>query len=427
MHTVCLTTLWPHDPGARSEDFVLREFLREYFSRERDWALRVVVASAHREAVEAARGVLAEFPSVRAEFWWLETAYAGSRPEEISYGKEQVAWLLSMLPGWDWLFFFDADVWTRIAQVPEWIRMIGAEKDRCFVQIKYTVRTRLVSPAPMLGAFFHHRELLLRLEYWRVIFPRNAEGRRMGAPDCWLHEYLLHKGCRKMVPPTMRTLHFKNRHDAQGFDSGRCFLADGARDAKGDWSEASQPWRTWTIIHRILAPPPVRSQEAIASHAALYPRDFTPAPAADASPQARANAASLAHAQVMRRFLDGEADFAVVLEEVAIVSSQPQWLGVQEFDLFIPFRDDREHLPVDETIRHGVLPESGGLAYLCSREFARHYLSRLQAGEVCDQAHHQAAAGLRKASFAGNSVYRDHPSGSLISEERRRFVWGGEQ
>ena len=231
--TVCLATIWPVDPTERAEDFILRELLAEYAEAARVWSLRVVVASAHRGALDVARAVCAEFPCVAAEFWYLETEYAGTRGEEISFCKEQLPLRLAAAQGWDWLLYYDADVWTRIAQVDAWMAIIGAERERCFVKIKYALRDLLESPAVTLGAYFHHRSLLERMEYWKVIFPRDASGHRLGAPDCLLHNFLEGNGCRKVVPKGMRTLHFRNKRDAQGFDDGRCFVADGAREGDG--------------------------------------------------------------------------------------------------------------------------------------------------------------------------------------------------
>ncbi len=260
--TICLATIWPRDPHGRSEDFVLGELLKEYETRERNWSLRVVVASAHQSALEVAREVTGRFPDIRADFWWMETEHAGRRAEEISFCKEQLPLRLAAEPGWDWIFYYDADVWTRITQVPEWIDIVGSEKERCFVKIKYTLRDKLESPAHTLGAYFHHRALLERLEYWKAVFPRRADGRRRNAPDRALHDFLerTHR-CRKVVPEGIESLHFLNGRDAHHFDAGIssrapgvhgrsqgrhadprlgiCSRAPGVRDEAGAWAE---PW-----------------------------------------------------------------------------------------------------------------------------------------------------------------------------------------
>lgn len=231
--TVIYATIYPFDPAERSETWVTRELIREYLAEARGWRLEVVIASAHAEGLVAARAVLAEFPEVTAEFWHLETPYAGTREEEISFCKEELPKRLAVKEGWDWLLFMDADVWTRIAPVVAWMGRLGEGRGRRFIQIKYTLRDMLKSPAHTLGAYFHHRELLVGLEYWRVVFPRDAEGRRKGAPDCYLHDFLMAEGCEKIVPEPMVTLHFQNTRDAQWCGGERCLAWPGVRDAAG--------------------------------------------------------------------------------------------------------------------------------------------------------------------------------------------------
>ena len=262
---VCVATIWPGNPGDRAEDFVLRELLAEH-AREA-WRLRLVVASAHRSGLEAARAVCGEFPAVPVEFWFLETEYAGTRPEEISFCKEELARRLAILPGWEWLYFYDADVWTQIGQVPEWMRIIGGERERCFVKIKYTLKDRLESPAHTLGAYFHHRSLLEGKEYWKVIFPKDSGGRRSGAPDCLLHDYLEGNGCRKVVPKGMQTVHFITRHDAHGFDDGVCFPIMGARDESGRWAVGKPPFSAPLVEN------PWMSLQELAVMELVLPRD----------------------------------------------------------------------------------------------------------------------------------------------------------
>lgn len=230
---VIYATIYPPNPAKRAETFVTRELVREYLAAPRAWRLEVVIASAHAASLDAARAVMAEFPQVPADFWYLETKYAGTRAEEISYCKEQLPLRLAQRPGWDWLLFMDADVWTRISQVDDWMQRVGEERASRFIKIKYTLRDRLQSPAHTLGAYFHHRELLTRMEYWKIIFPRDAAGRRTSAPDCLLHDYLEGNGCKKIVPEPIATLHFQNARDAQWYCDGRCLAWPGVRDAQG--------------------------------------------------------------------------------------------------------------------------------------------------------------------------------------------------
>lgn len=399
---------------------MLAELIREYLARVREWSLRVVVSSAHTEALEIARAVMDEFPSVPAEFWHFETAYAGKREEEISFCKEQLPKRLGETSGWEWLWFYDADVWTRLAQVPEWMRIIGEERGRCFVKIKYTLRDKLASPAHTLGAYFHHRALMERVQYWRKVFPRDAAGRRRGAPDCLLHDYLHRNGCRKVVPATIRTLHFTNIRDAQVFALGKCDTMKGVRTEEGAWSAESHPMRGWTPIYRIQPTPPMRSRVAAGSQLKLFARDFPAVAASDGSLRSRERATSLAHAGVVRAFLESEAELVVVLEDDAIVGAELNWMGLTEFDLFLPFSHNREHRPFNPTVRCGVLPKYGAFAYLCSRKLAARMLPRLLAGEVADHALHRAAAGLRVGCLAGNAVNHDNQCSSMVSEGRRK-------
>lgn len=67
------------------------------------------------------------------------------------------------------------------------------------------------------------------MRYWTVIFPRDAEGRRRGAPDCHLHDYLEKNGCRKIVPERLTTYHFTNAENAQVDRNGELFSLAGAR------------------------------------------------------------------------------------------------------------------------------------------------------------------------------------------------------
>jgi hypothetical protein len=195
---------------------------------EREFALSVVIASAHRASLEVAEQVLREFPTVPAKLLHLETAHAGVRAEEISFCKELLPQRL-MEEEFDYLLFMDADVWTPIAQVPEWMGIISDGTDRRFVKVKYCLRDQLSSPHHTLGAYFHHKALLVRMRYWTVIFPRDTEGKRQGAPDCHLHDYLEGNGCKKIVPERLTTYHFTNAEDAQVYRNGELFALAGAR------------------------------------------------------------------------------------------------------------------------------------------------------------------------------------------------------
>jgi len=225
---VIYATIYPPNPEGRAETFVTRELLREYAAEERGFDLSVVIASAHPASLAAAEKVLAEFPAVPARLIHLETEHAGIRPEEISFCKEKLPERL-MAEEFDYLLFMDADVWTPISQVAGWIAIIGGETRRRFVKVKYCLRDKLASPHDTLGAYFHHKALLEETRYWEKIFPRDAHGRRRGAPDCVLHNYLEGGGCRKIVPERLMTYHFTNADDAQVYQHGQLYSLVGAR------------------------------------------------------------------------------------------------------------------------------------------------------------------------------------------------------
>lgn len=230
-------TIYPPKPE-RVETFVTRELLREYVAAEREFDLSVVIASAHRASLEEAGKILWEFPTVRSKLVYLETEHAGVRAEEISFCKERLPEMLAA-EAFDWLLFMDADVWTPIAQIPEWIGIVGDERERRFVKVKYCLRSRLASPHHTLGAYFHHKALLERMRYWKVVFPRDANGKRLGAPDCYLHDYLEGNGCKKIVPDRLTTFHFLNAEDAHVYRNGDLFLMRNARQSVAS-GEAAQ-------------------------------------------------------------------------------------------------------------------------------------------------------------------------------------------
>jgi hypothetical protein len=226
---VIYATIYPPKPD-RGETFVTRELLREYTAGERAFDLSVVIASAHRASLEVAAKVLREFPAISGKLIFLETEHAGVRAEEISFCKAKLPELLAG-EAFDWLLFMDADVWTPIAQVPEWMELVGEERARRFVKVKYCLRNDLSSPHHTLGAFFHHKALLEQMQYWTAVFPQGANGKRLGAPDCYLHDYLEGNGCRKIVPERLTTFHFLNAEDAHVYRNGELFPMKNARQS----------------------------------------------------------------------------------------------------------------------------------------------------------------------------------------------------
>ncbi len=270
METVCLATIWPRNPLGRSEAFVLGEFLREYGALARDWALRVVVASAHEESLEMARAVMERFPDTRADFWLMENGSAETSQEEIALCKEQLPRRLAEEPSWNWLFFCDAAVWTRIGQVPAWMGIVGEQRTTCFVNIKCTHRRRLETPARRMGGYFHHRELLERVEYWKEVSPRLPDGRRQHPPDRVLHDFLERNGCRKVVPDSLGTLHFTDACDAHAFAGGACFESRDVRNAAGSWRSGKPPALSPEWL-KLDAPPGIAADTSAAQGTADNP------------------------------------------------------------------------------------------------------------------------------------------------------------
>lgn len=173
------------------------------------------------------------------------------------------------------------------------------------------------------------------------------------------------------------------------------------------------------MIYRIT-PTFARSNRALDSQAGLPITEIPAVVPKEDTKREREIAVSFAHAAAIQAFLATDAPFATILEDDAILSPNRDWLEFTQFDLFIPFANNRDQLPEDSTIRIGLLPRFGAFAYRCSRLFAERYLPRLLAQEITDNANHDAAQGLRFASFAGNLVNHDNHSPSQVCEARRR-------
>lgn len=223
------STIYPERLDARNELFITRQFLTEYRLARLPFTLRVFIASAHRNSVDAARVLEEEFPEIGMQFLEIETEHKGTRSEEISFCKEYLPERLTK-ENFDYLLFMDADVWTSISQVQGWISLIGPEFAKRFIKIKYCLRDSLSSPAHTLGAYFHHKDLLTSMEYWKIVFPRYENGKRKGAPDCYLHDYLEgRRKCKKIVPEGLLTYHCLNTGDAHVYDAEKLYKIKNVR------------------------------------------------------------------------------------------------------------------------------------------------------------------------------------------------------
>jgi hypothetical protein len=173
------------------------------------------------------------------------------------------------------------------------------------------------------------------------------------------------------------------------------------------------------LVYRIM-PEVIRSPRAFASHADLEIVDVAPVVAESLDQSQREHAAVHAHAKVMEALLSSGRPYCVVLEDDAILGPDRTWMRFLDYDLFLPFSHNREHVPMDSRIREGQLPRYGAFAYLCSRRYAERYHQLLLKGGLADVISHHAAKGMRYASFAGNAVNHDNDAPSLISEDRRK-------
>jgi len=217
MKSVIFGTVYPAFAGRRCEFEITKAMLSTPLQ---DIALSALIVSAHAEPLEKAKAEFASL-SVPIEYVHLPTRYAGKRKEEISYCKRHITKRL-WESGSDYILFMDADVWTSLEGLPEWIRIVDTQPRKKYVHIKYCLRTRLASPVVTLGAYFHHRDLLSRTRYWNAIFPKNPRGKRRGAPDCNIYRFLRHKFCKRIVPKELLTHHFQNRTDANTYFQGKC-------------------------------------------------------------------------------------------------------------------------------------------------------------------------------------------------------------
>lgn len=225
---VILASVYPPDPALRSEDYITEMLLREYEAEEAEFELEVVIGSAHAHALQVAAKVLGRFPHIRHRLINLDSEYTGRRGEEISFCKQTLCAEL-VKHSFDYLMFLDADVWTSIRQVPAWIAEIEPRPGTDYVKIKYALRDALLSPVHTLGAYFHHRDLMARTQYWDVMFPKKEDGSRKGAPDCHLHHHLRATGCRRIIPASLRTYHFIDRKHAHSYHDDTCRLVRNAR------------------------------------------------------------------------------------------------------------------------------------------------------------------------------------------------------
>jgi hypothetical protein len=382
---VCVATLWPENPGARSEDFVLRELMREITARPRSYRVQVVVGSAHESGLAKARLIMSQFQQVDAAYIKIETAFSGRRAEEISFGKQELIKALSFRTDWTWLFYFDADVWTRVAQIEDWQRSVGSDKARCYINIKYTLRDALCSPSHTLGVYFHHRELLDAFPYSGILFPQDSNGHRLEAPDCALYAFLGASGCREVVPAATRTIHFRNETDAHLFDVGDCRSVDGIRDSRGTWSPCASKIRQLIKVYRIVGRAAHPIDVTNESQEGIYPLDLSRCQNGEISP----------YVYAARALLMSEGDFAAVVKSGEDPPADSNWLRNG---------DEGLHLLLDSVAEHSDDSDCGRSIIGCTfpREIAANLLMLLLHGCSIEAARKRLRSGLGRSSSLGS-------------------------
>lgn len=175
------------------------------------------------------------------------------------------------------------------------------------------------------------------------------------------------------------------------------------------------------LIIRISAPFP-RSPRALTSQAGLIIQEIPAVTPHSEDEAARSRAATEAHLNALTCFLRQDEQFAVIIEDDAILSDSHQWMHFRSFDLFIPFRHNRAILPPDYRVVRGEVPSLGAFAYLCSRAFASALKVHLERGEVVDHALQRSLHSFRIGSYAGNVVSHDNSCISTICEKRRQHA-----
>ncbi|SKB07875.1 hypothetical protein SAMN02745166_04806 [Prosthecobacter debontii] len=225
---VLLTCLYPPDPESKCELFITEALIREYLQQPSDYDLSILIGSAHKSSLELAGDMLQAYPQVPYQLLHFRNSYTGRRAEEIASCK-QLLLKATLNQPFDFLLFLDADVWTSIRAVPDWIRSLSEHRNTHYLKIKYSLRDALISPVHTLGAYFHHRDLLVRTNYPECVFVLKPDGSRKGAPDCHLHNHLKRMNCKRLIPADLQTYHFLNESDANMFADDHCKFVPNAR------------------------------------------------------------------------------------------------------------------------------------------------------------------------------------------------------
>lgn len=217
-NTVLLATLFPSYAGdLREIDNVVSHI--EQAAASADFDVKYLIGSAHHYVFDHLRGL-----SPDVEFVALETPHKGTRAEEISHGKELMARTFCQRTDVDYVLWYDADIQLRLADVPRWIAMTEPDPRRVFVRIPYCLRDSLRAPAEAFGVYFHHQKVATIPGYCESIFPKKADGRRAGAPDCLLQGFLERAGCRRQVDHDTVTCHHTGPFTYRRFAYGRCSI-----------------------------------------------------------------------------------------------------------------------------------------------------------------------------------------------------------
>jgi len=208
MPTVLFSSLYPADPMLRQEFRVLDLLAREYAEGNYPFRLEFLLASAHRTVALAAQRILQKYP-MYAQCFHLVHGYSGYREGEITCGKQLLAKLWESQT-YDYLWYMDSDMWMSCDNIVECIRVCQEKPTNRVAKLPCPLRDLgIISPASFAG-FVHHKSLLLRTQYGKVLFPSN--GVPGGGEDCRLQYHLMDVGC-EVVPVQVITQH----HDFEGW------------------------------------------------------------------------------------------------------------------------------------------------------------------------------------------------------------------
>jgi len=218
---ILYSTLYPATAGDLNELQNTAKIVSEFLESELDMTLKVHIGSCHKKPLETIEKLLTNV-DVELTTSFYSTHYAGTRAEEISHGKEQLAMEWEARTDYDYVWFMDSDMWTSPSRIPVWIDMLKGVKDKKFLKLPYCLRDRLESHSIALGAFFHHRKLNKKYPYAKHVFPKRNNGKRKGAPDCNIQHYFKNMHVGKLADNELLMTHYTAKSSYNRYFNGRC-------------------------------------------------------------------------------------------------------------------------------------------------------------------------------------------------------------